>query len=67
MTDKPENAKQVSPCTEEELAKHRDFWVRYNRDVQEWIDILRTPEERAESDPGPSTVPQSWRQKPGLL
>jgi hypothetical protein len=66
MKDK-RDGELISPYTDEEFAKIMEGLAEYNRIVRKWLDILRTPDERRESDPGPSPEPQSWRQRPGLL
>jgi hypothetical protein len=39
----------ISPYTDEEFARIMVGLADYNRNVQEWLDILITPEERAEA------------------
>lgn len=66
MKDK-RDGELISPYTEEELARIMDGFEDYNRNVQEWLDILMTSDERAESDLGPSPKAETWRDRPPLL
>jgi hypothetical protein len=48
MKDK-RDGELILPYTDEEFARIMVGLADYNRNVQEWLDILITPEERAEA------------------